>query len=123
MEKLVESASDIALDVRSFREVILSLLDAIPFVTEMWCWRDHKARKIDRRAIEHREHRKDRTLDAITAWFFEPLPVTNGMPHACEELVTYFLNGSLAWSTSHRYPSLSSFWARPIQGSGVGADL
>jgi len=75
MEKLVESASDIALDVGSFREVILSPLDAIPFVTEMRCWRDHKAGKIDCRAIEHREHRKDRTLDAITAWFFEPLPV------------------------------------------------
>ena len=51
MEKLVESASDIALDVGSFREVILSLLDAIPFVPELWRWPDHKARKIDRRAI------------------------------------------------------------------------
>lgn len=93
MEKLVESASDIALDIGRFGEVILSLLDAIPFVTEMRCWRDHKARKIDRRAIDHRERRKDRTLDAISAWFFEPPPSTNGRPNACEELITYFLNG------------------------------
>jgi hypothetical protein len=34
VEKLAESAPDIALAVGSFREVILLLLDAIPFVIE-----------------------------------------------------------------------------------------